>query len=162
MKPYILIFILALLTGCFGATPEKTGLEGKSLPVFNLLLTDSTVINTSNIPAGKPMAFFFFSPYCPHCRAQTKEITEDMDRLKDIQFYFVSSFPMPDLKAFSKEFNLKKYPNITIGIDSANIGAEYFEIMGVPYMAIYGKDKRLNKTFMGKIYSSQLKKVAEE
>jgi thiol-disulfide isomerase/thioredoxin len=162
MKQLISFIIVAVLSGCFGAPPEKNNLEGKSLPAFSLILADSTIIKTESIPTGKPLVFFFFSPYCPHCRAQTKEITEDMDRLKGIQFYFVSSFSMPDLLAYYKEYDLKKYPNIVMGVDSGNIGADYFEIAGVPYTAIYGKDKKFNKSFMGKVYSSQLKRVAEE
>jgi hypothetical protein len=39
---------------------------------------------------------------------------------------------------------------------------DYFEITNVPYMAIYNKDKKLNKAFRGKIYSNQLKKAAEQ
>lgn len=157
------LFVIAGLAGCFGAAPEKTGLEGKPFPEFNILLPDSTTwFNTNKIPEGKPVALFYFSPYCPHCRAQTKEIIEDMDKLKDIQFYFITSYPLFALRDYWKEYELAKYPNITSGVDTARFVSDYFEVVGVPYMAIYGKDKRLNQAFMGKIYSSQLKKVAEE
>ena len=163
MKQLILFCIITCLASCFGAEPEKTGLEGKPLPEFSLLITDSsTWVNTRNAPAGKPVVLFYFSPYCPHCRAQTKEIIEDIDKLKGIQFYFISAFPISVIKAYYKEYQLDKYPNITTGMDSVRSVSDYFEIPGVPYMAIYGKDKRLNHTFMGKMYSSQLKKVAED
>jgi thiol-disulfide isomerase/thioredoxin len=163
MKQMSLLFILACLGGCFGKEPEKTGLEGQPLPSFNLLLSDSaTWLNTSRIPPGKPIALFYFSPICPHCRTQTKEIIEDMDRLKDIQFYFITSFPFKAMKKYYKEYNLEKFNNITMGRDTAHFVGDYFETSGVPYMAIYGKNKKLNKAFLGKIYSSQIKKVAEE
>lgn len=163
MKSFILLFIIAALAGCFGSDPQKTGLEGKAMPEFSLLLTDSsTWIDSRSIPTGKPIALFYFSPYCPYCRDQTKEIIEDMDKLKGIQFYFVTNFSIQDLKSFSKEYRLEKYPNITSGIDTSRFVSDYFEISVVPYMAIYGKDKKLNHAFTGKIYSSQIKKVAEE
>jgi len=85
-----------------------------------------------------------------------------MDMLKDIHFYFVSSFPLSAVKSYYAEFDLKKYPNITFSLDSANYVNAYFEVPGFPFLAIYGKDKKLKKTFLGKMYSSQLKKVAEE
>jgi thiol-disulfide isomerase/thioredoxin len=163
MKQFILISIIVTLIGCYGSSPENTGLEGKPLPAFNILLSDSvTWFNTGQITTGKPVALFYFSPYCPYCRAQTEEIIEDMDKLRGIQFYFVTSYPLPDLRNFCKEYELSKYSNITSGVDTASFVSDYFEAAGVPYMAIYGKNKTLNKTFIGKIYSSQIKKVAEE
>jgi thiol-disulfide isomerase/thioredoxin len=163
MKHFILFLIILTLAGCYGATPEKTGLEGKPLPEFNLLLPDSSNwINIRNAPAGKAVALFYFSPACPYCRAQTEEIIEDMDKLKNIHFYFVAGFPLQGLKDFCNEYQLVKYSNITSGIDTGDVIKNYFEITAVPYMAIYGKGKTLHQTFVGKIYSSQLKKVAEQ
>ncbi|NII25840.1 redoxin domain-containing protein [Pseudoflavitalea sp. X16] len=163
MKLLFQLIIISTMAGCFGADPQKTGLEGKPLPEFSLLLPDSaTWFNSKNIPSGKPIAIFYFNPYCPYCKAQTTEIIEDMDKLKNIQFYFVTNYPLMDLKKFYNEYQLVKYPNITTGVDTGMVVNDYFEIAGVPYIAIYSKNKTLNKTFMGKIYSSQLKKVAEE
>lgn len=163
MKQFVLLFIVTVLAGCFGVEPQKTGLEGKPLPEFSILLSDSsTWVNTRNAPSGKSIALFYFSPYCPYCRDQTKEIIDDMDKLRDIQFYFVTSFRVQALKEFYNEFQLGKYTNIIAGVDTARFVSNYFEITGVPYMAIYGKDKTLNKTFLGEIYSGQLKKVADE
>jgi len=163
MKQISLFLIFALLAGCFGADPQKTGKEGKPMPEFSFLLIDSiTRIYTRDIPTGKPTVFLYFSPYCPYCKAQTKMIIENMDNLKDIKFLFISSYPLPTLKDFEKEYQLAKYPNITMGMDSATTIRDYYEMTGIPYLAIYGKDKKLNHTFQGKIYTSQLKKVAED
>ena len=160
----IVMLVTAHLAGCYSREPEKTGKEGKHIPEFNLLLTDSTTwLNIPKSSVANPIVLFYFSPNCPYCKAQTKEIIEDMDKLKNIQFYFVSSFPIPLLKAYSKEYKLAKYPNITTGRDTAHVIGDYFEILGVPYIAIYGKDKKLKKSFMGgKLYSSQIKKITEE
>lgn len=162
MKHIIIIFVIALSAGCNSkAAPEKTGLEGKLLPSFNIQLVDSTTyINTASIQTGKPIAILYFSPYCPHCKDQMDEIIEDMDKLKDIQFYMLTSYPVPEIKTFYKEYKLAGYPNVIVGKDTAHFLIEYFRIPGVPYMAIYGKDKKLHHTFIGKINSQQLKAVA--
>jgi len=163
VRHLLIISIAICLFGCFGSEPQKTGKEGKPLPSFSLLQMDSTSwLHSRDIPEGKPFVLFYFSPYCPYCRAETKKIVEDMEMLKDIHLYFVSSFPLAAVKSYYTEFKLKKYPNITFCLDSANYVMEYFEVPGFPFLAIYGKDKKLNKTFLGKMYSSQLKKVAEE
>lgn len=164
MKQFILLVIIACLTGCFGVEPHESGLEGKPLPDFTLLLTDSiTSIRSTDISRGKPIVLFFLSPSCPYCRAQTKEIIEDMDKLKNIEFYFIANANrLTDFKGFYKEYKLARYPNIIAGIDTSSAMADYFEISNVPYIAIYKKNKTLNKTFIGKIYSSQIKKGADE
>jgi thiol-disulfide isomerase/thioredoxin len=163
MKHTSLFLIIALLYGCFGKEAEKTKKEGEALPEFKILLTDSvTWLNIGKIPAGKPLVLFYFSPYCPYCKVQTQEIIEEMEELHDLQFYFVTDFPLPDLKKFNKAYQLAKYPNIITGIDTTQFIHNYFEVKGIPYIAIYGRDKKLKKSFMGKITGSQLKKVAEE
>jgi thiol-disulfide isomerase/thioredoxin len=162
MKKLSIAFIITSIIGCFGSEPERTGMEGKPLPGFNLLLTDSTTwINTSQVPKGKPVVLYYFNPHCPYCKAQTKDIIEEIDKLKGIQFYFITPFPFADMKRFSKEYELGKYPNISTGFDTASAMGNYFKVSAVPYIAIYGKDQKLNNTFEGKIYSSQIKKIAE-
>lgn len=163
MKQISLFFIIATLAGCFGAEPQKTGKEGKPLPDFSILLTDSiTWLHSRDIPANKPFVLFMFSPNCPYCKAQTKKIIEDKDLLGNIHFYFISRFPLSEVKIYSKEFQLDKQPNITIGLDSANIVTDYLEAPGFPFMAIYGKNKKLNQAFLGKTYSRLLLKAAEK
>lgn len=163
MKQISITLISLCIIGCFGAEPQTTGKEGKLLPEFTLLLKDSiTRLHTSNIPSGKPTVLFFFSPYCKYCKSLTNKIIENMDNLNEIQFYFISNFPLDALKKYDLEYQLGKYPNITIAQESSDSLSDYFEISGYPYLAIYGKDKKLNKTFLGKIYTSQLKKIAEE
>ena len=163
MKKISIAFLITCLTGCFGAEPQKTGLEGKLLPTFNLLAPDSsTWIRTNEAPKGKSVALYYFNPHCPYCKAQTKEILQDIDKLAGIQFYFITPFPFSEMKKYWKENELGKYPNISIGTDTASAMGNYFEVTGVPYIAIYGTDQRLNNTFMGKVFSSQIKKVAEQ
>ena len=163
MKYITLLAIILAFTGCFGTAPEKTGLEGSELPTFHLLLQDSSTWFASNhIPLGKPFIILYFSPRCPFCRGQIETIIKRMDKLKDIKFYLVTNFPISEIKQFSDEYKLTNYPNLLVGQDSANKIGEYFEISKIPYMAIYNKEKRLNKSFIGKIYASQIKETTEE
>jgi hypothetical protein len=163
MKQIILIIITGCLAGCFGAEPQKTGKEGKPLPEFSILLSDSTTwLHSRDIPSNKPFVLFVFSPTCPFCKAQTKKIVEDKDLFHGTHFYFISRYPFSSVKSYIKEFQLDKQPNITVGLDSAQFVNDYFEVPAYPYMAIYGKDKKLNKAFIGKTYSRQLMKAIEE
>lgn len=163
MKQFSLFFIIVFLAGCFGAEPQKTGKEGKPLPEFSILLTDSiTLIHSQNFSTNKPFALLYFSPHCPFCKAQTKKIIEDKEMLQGIHFYFISNFPLSEVKTYIKEFQLDKQPNITVALDSANFVNDYFEVPGLPFIAVYGKNKKLNQAFLGQTYIRQLKKAAEE
>lgn len=163
MKQVNLFVIIITLAGCFGQAPQKTGKEGKPLPDFSVLLTDSsTWIHSRDIPDNKPFALLVFSPHCPFCKALTKKIIEDKDNLQGIHFYFISDFPLSDVKSYIKEFELDKQPNITVALDSADFVNDYFEVPGLPYIAVYGKNKKLNQAFLGQTYIRQLKKAAEE
>lgn len=163
MKQVISLLVMISLVACFSKDPVKTGLEGKPLPAFNILLPDSlTYFNTANVPTGKTVVLFYFSPHCSYCRAQMTEIIDDMNKLKDMQFYLVTSFSVSEMKNFYNEYKLARYSNIVIGRDTAAFVSNYFEALYVPYTAVFGKDKKLKKAFEGKIYSRQLIAAAEE
>jgi thiol-disulfide isomerase/thioredoxin len=163
MKKVILVVSLTAMFGCNARRqPLKTGLEGKPLPAFNLLLNDSsTYINTVNIPAGKPVVLFYFSPRCPYCRAQMDDILKNISSLKDIRFYIFTDWPFQEMKAFYNYYQLNKYQNISVGVDYNSFFQKNFNAYGIPYTAIYRKDNKLNEAFMGIIDSKQIKESAE-
>lgn len=157
MKAIAIFPISILLIACFGTKPDKNKLEGTSLPAFSLLLPDSTTwFNTANIPTGKPSVLFQYSPHCPYCKKQMKDIIKKIDQLKDINFYLITLFPFQDMKAWHEEFQLTKYPNIITGQDTAGFASEYFEAAGVPHTAIYDKNKKFSKSFTGQISPKEI------
>lgn len=163
MKFFLIMLVPFILFGCYSKEPIKTGLEGKPLPSFNLLLSDSiSNFNTTSIPPGQPVALLYFGPYCPYSRAQMEIILNNIDALKAIHFYVFTAYPYSDMKKFYDDYNLSKYPNITVGIDYKKFFREYFEVPGVPYMALYDKDKKLRKAFLGQVYTKQIKAAIED
>jgi len=163
MKITASIILWLFIASCYSHTPEKNGLKGKALPSFTLLLADSaTYFNTSNVAAGKPSAFFYFGPHCPYSKAQMETIIDNIKILKDIQFYIFTATTFPEMKSFYDHFKLGKYENIKAGIDTSGFFQDYFKVRGVPFMAIYGKDKKLNESFYGETSSDLILKTAEE
>lgn len=163
MKFIALLLIVAGLSGCYARDPEKSGKEGTLMPSFRLLLADSTTyLNTEKIAAGKPSVLFYFGPHCPYSHAQMENIIKNIDMLKDVNFYLLTTATFPEMKGFYDEYELGSYPNIKVGVDYTNFFGDYFEARGVPYLAIYGKDRKLNETFIGKVYGRQIRDVAEE
>jgi thiol-disulfide isomerase/thioredoxin len=145
------VLTVVVMTGCNQGNAVKTGMEGKTMPSFALRLADSTsFFNTASIPAGKPSVLFLFSPFCPYCRAEMDGIIDNMQELKDVHFYLLTPWPFHDMKLFYAYYHLEKYPNLTVGVDTSNFFGKYIHAQGVPYTAFYGKDKKLDKVFVGK------------
>lgn len=141
----------------------KTGLEGKPMPHFSMLLMDSiSSISTAAIPMGEPVVFFYFSPYCPYCKAQMAKMIANIEELKNIKVYMISDFPISKIKSFYKEFELGSYPNIITGYDPVQFFASYFRPPGFPYTAIYGKDKKLKGVYLGPAVVHDIASIANE
>jgi thiol-disulfide isomerase/thioredoxin len=163
-KKHTCVTILLLhLFACENQPPLKIGLEGKPIPTFKLLLMDSSsTISTDKIATEKPFVLFSFNPHCPYCKAQTIEIIDNAESLSNINFFMLSSSPFKEIKEYYNHFKLTKYKNIIVGQDSANTFGRFYQVSGVPYIAVYNKNKLLKQVYMGRINSSQIKSVAIE
>lgn len=146
-----------MLLGCYSTEPEKTGLEGKLMPSFKILQQDSTTyIDTKDIQTGKPLVLFYYGAHCPYSRAQMEEMIENMGIMKKYQFLIIARSPLGTMQKFNNHYQLGKYKNIITGIDYSGFLGEYFKITGVPFTAIYDKDKLLKSAFEGRIFVKQI------
>ncbi|MES2702838.1 MAG: thioredoxin fold domain-containing protein [Bacteroidota bacterium] len=155
-------FLLCLLFACLHAdgqmryrapgTPVDSlpYMKYPVLPAFNILLTDSsTIVNTYNIPKGRPVVLMLFDPDCQHCRELTKMLTDSMESLKHIRFYmFTSAHSMEAIKKFKEDFSLDKYSNVeAIGRDYEFFFISYYGVRHVPDFALYDENRKLVKLF---------------
>ena len=134
-------------------------LKYPTIPAFNILAIDSvTIFNTYNIPKGQPIALMFFDPDCKHCKATTKLLTENMDSVKNIQFYLFSArHDMSMIREFYNKYHLANYDNIKIvGMDTEFFFFSYYKVKFVPDIALYDGDKKLLKLFEGSVKLSEL------
>jgi thiol-disulfide isomerase/thioredoxin len=149
MKNYILITFFAL-AACYGKKPEITGKEGKILPNFEIQLADSTSwLNTNDIKPGKPFIFFLFGPHCPYSRNQMQDFIDNIEKFKPLQVFAITPYPFNQMEEFYKNYDLQNYINVTVGIDQSNFFGNYIKTNGVPFIAIYDKNKKLIKAFRG-------------
>jgi thiol-disulfide isomerase/thioredoxin len=160
---YILFITALFLVSCFGKKPEKTGMEGKTLPDFSLQLADSTSwINTKDIPAGQSVAFFFFTPHCPYCKSQMSKIIEDIDALKNLPIFMITPSPFIEMKQFYNKYELSKYPNIKVARDTSNFFGQYLNVKGIPFWALYNKNRQLTRAFEGVTNSNLIRAITAE
>ena len=155
MKPIITVFIFMFFASCH--TQQKREAALYNLPTFQMLLTDSvSLLNTENIPTGKPIIFLFFRPDCTHCQKETQAILDNMDSFKDTHIYMLTNAAIPEIRIFSQNFKLNNYKNFTIGRDYNHSFFRLFRPSSVPFIAIYDGQKQLLKIYSDEVGISDI------
>lgn len=152
-----------LFTAFSAPSMVKTGMEGRLMPSFNLLLEDSsTRLSSAEIPAGKPIIVIGFSPTCKHCGKETDDIIKHIDQFKNTPIYFVTPYPFKEMRGFYRYFKLNRYPNIKMGRDSSDYFMSYFKVTTIPFTAVFDSKKRLKQAFVNPVDAVQLAKAIAE
>ncbi|WP_089831594.1 TlpA family protein disulfide reductase [Chitinophaga filiformis] len=121
------------------------------LPDFSFRLADSsTVLKTSDIPSGKTIVVILFEADCSGCQQTTDSLLQNINKLKDVQFYFLSTEQLSQVTLFRDYYKLSKYSNITVGQDHKNFLPTYFKSHGTPQIALYNAEKQLQGIINGK------------
>jgi hypothetical protein len=157
---YLILYSILTLVACNDTQVELTGKEGRALPEFNILLSDSvTILNTRNINSDNPFIIFLYSPHCPFSRAQIKEIGNDKHLLSNVTFYAITPFSFTQMLEFNNKYNLNNSPNVISGYDIKNVYGRYIDAKAIPCMAIYGKDKKLKIVLRGMTDVNAIKQI---
>lgn len=150
------IITLALSVICLFGTAQAQQdtlppyLKSKTVPAFRLLLSDSsTQFTQRNLEAGKPVMFMLFNPDCEHCQLQTRSITSRIKELGDLQIIMTTYRPIDKIRSFRQVFQLDQYPSIVTGRDTDYFFAPFFRVKSIPFLAIYGRDRRLISVYEG-------------
>jgi thiol-disulfide isomerase/thioredoxin len=149
MKPlyFLILFFGITLTACSQNTPLN-----KNIPPYRILSTDSDYITPANLKKNTPVMIMYFAPDCPHCQHLTKEITKNIKAFGNTQIVMITFVdPTRQFKAitnFVKDYQLKKYPNITVGTEGYTyLVQKFYQVSTTPYEAIYDKNHKLVQTF---------------
>jgi AhpC/TSA family len=128
-----------------------------TVPSFDILKMDSTtVVHAEEMPCGKSVVIVYFRPDCPHCQKETKNLLGNIDKLANIQIYFLSGAPLSAVKDYCNHYQLDKYSNITIGTDYNHSFAHIYKPGSVPFTAIYNQRKKLVGIYKGEITTTEI------
>jgi len=130
----------------------KTGLEGKPLPTFNIQLLDSTsFIHSDNLPADKNLVLFYFKPTCPYCRAQMRDMLNNIEKFKDKELCILTNYSLKEANSFARYFKLNKFNNVIVGRDTGSVVLKTYRALGVPLTAYFDKNKQLKALYSGRM-----------
>lgn len=140
-----------------------TGHEGRILPSIEILLPDGkTHIDISKMPMQRPFVLFYFSPTCPYCQEEMKEIIDNMTHLSKIDFYIITPYAYSEMMSFYNKNDLKRFKNIVVGVDYKFSMARYLNPRIIPYLAIYNRQRVLKVAFQGVLTYDQIKEFSEK
>ena len=123
-----------------------------TVPAFQLFLNDSTVKYTKeSLPKNRPTLIMLFSPDCEHCQHHAEQIFANKEALKNINIVMVTSSPIYRMKEFAETYRLNEMENVVVAKDPYYLLIGFYEIKGLPYMAMYDKKGKLIQTFEGSL-----------
>ena len=148
MKKLLLFFSLIIAAGCSRAQVQ-TYTPPPFIPPYNILTTDSVNETPANLKKNKPVMIIYFSPDCSHCQHLMYEMKPQMSAFKNIQVIMITfAEPLKASQVFYRDFDLKKYPNFTVGTEGYSMKVQkYYQLRSTPYIALYDKNGKLVKAY---------------
>jgi len=151
MKKLLLILSLAILTACTHA--QDKNILKLPIPQYRILKVDSTYTTQAALNKKKPVMIIYYGPDCPHCQHLMSEMKENMEPFKDIQIVMIAftrtEYPYLNMiKNFSRDYNLPKYKNITMGTEYPDYKVQrYYHILTTPFIAVYDHTGKMIKYY---------------
>ncbi|TDQ27505.1 peroxiredoxin family protein [Tenacibaculum caenipelagi] len=134
----------------------------QTIPKFKLQTLDNNSFTNSKIKPSLPTIFIYFNSDCDFCHHEAKNISQNLNKFKDVQFIFVSSERIKVIKQFSEKYNLNNKSNITFLYDSDYLFSRQFNANSIPYILIYNKNKELIKKQNGQLNAKGILKVLNQ
>jgi len=120
----------------------------KTVPPFEISLTDGKGFTAKDIKADKELMLVYFSPTCEHCQAFITDLLKNTEQLKYIQILMISYLPIEEIKKFESDFKLSQYANIKVGTEGYSfIVQHWFNIQRFPFVALFNKKATLTAAY---------------
>jgi thiol-disulfide isomerase/thioredoxin len=132
---FLIIFCLAAFAQCMS---QGVSVQPKKIPPFRVLLANNQIFKAEHLPPGKPVVIFYFSIECDHCKSLITEMCKKMDEFKKATIVMITFYSTADIRNFSQQFNLNKFPNIIVGTEGTGmLVRSYYHITNTPFVAFH-------------------------
>lgn len=155
----VLLGTVLTFTACQEEKPThvRTGMEGKPMPAFAIQLLDSTTfIHSEDLAKDKNLVLFYFRPTCPYCRAQMRDMLNNMERFKDKELCILTNEDLKSANSFARYFKLNRFNNVIVGRDTGSVVLRKYNIRAVPFTAYFDKNRNLKGLYAGRMGPNSL------
>ena len=123
-----------------------------TVPPLKLLLADSaTILSKDMLPKKKAVLVMIFSPDCDHCKHETEQIINQIDKFKKVEIVMATFLPFDKMKEFYVHYKLQRFKNIQVGRDFTFILPSFYNFRSFPFFAFYDKKGNLIDVFEGSL-----------
>ncbi len=151
MKLLLKIFILTavlivVIKSCSPFLGIQNPLVGQLAPDFTLQSTIGQEVNMTQYRSGHPALIFFWATWCPHCRKQLKELTQNRQAIEANGFKIILVDVGESLQKVL-EYTDANSISLDVFLDESTETAGKYEIVGVPtFFFINGEGTILDVT----------------
>lgn len=119
------------------------------LEKLNLLTLDSSRFELTQSQLKQSLLLIVFNPTCDHCQAEAKEITSNIEKLKDVTILMIASVQLKDIHDFSIQYGMSELENVHFAYTSPLYGYQFFGGIQLPHLRLYDHELKMIKSFSG-------------
>lgn len=135
------------------AAPTQSSEPAAILPNFTFYQLRSGIrVTQENVAKDKNTVFILFDPGCSHCQHEATELEKNIDRLKDVNIYYISMNDPALVLGFFDTFapKLSKTSNVEVLIDKDQTFIQTIHVPSqFPANYVYGADGKLKAHWEG-------------
>ncbi|WP_312339588.1 thioredoxin family protein [Sphingobacterium sp.] len=135
------------------AAPTQSSEPAAILPNFTFYQLRSGIrVTQENVAKDKNTVFILFDPGCSHCQHEATELEKNIDRLKDVNIYYISMNDPALVLGFFDTFapKLSKASNVEVLIDKDQTFIQTIHVPSqFPANYVYGADGKLKAHWEG-------------
>ncbi|WP_286843717.1 MULTISPECIES: TlpA family protein disulfide reductase [Sphingobacterium] len=135
------------------AAPKQSSDPAAILPNFTFYQLRSGIrVTQENFAKDKNTVFILFDPGCSHCQHEATELEKNIDRIKDVNIYYISMNDPALVLGFFDTFapKLSKASNVEVLIDKDQTFIQTIHVPSqFPANYVYGADGKLKAHWEG-------------
>lgn len=122
--------------------------QSGKVPPFRMVQSNNKLFVAANLPMGKPIIIFYFSPECDDCQKETEKILSHIEDFKKASVAMITYLSVESVSQFVARNKLDKYSNIFVGTEGNYLLVKkYYNIEQFPFIALYNKNGDLIKKY---------------
>ena len=144
------------------ATLYLSGIFGNSIPSFTGERLDGRTYTKENLRPDLPVVFCYIDVMCEECKELVRQIIAHEESFKSTQVIIISPQESIMIGGFQNNFELKKYPFITILNDRFKNFDTVIKAQRFPTALVYGKSHNLLRRYDNLNTKSQVEEAVKQ
>ena len=113
-----------------------------------MALKNGQVYKAENLPLGKPIIIFYFSPECEECHSILEQILARMVEFRSASIAMITYLSVESVAKYVDDNKLEEYTNIVAGTEGNLLFVlKYYDIVQFPFIALYSKEGNLVRKY---------------